>query len=160
MATRQAILSATCAQQVNGKMTGAADGTAAQKQAPTRQGKAQWKRGEEPLLNEAAEATAKTRKRTGTWMLSKQHAANHRATHRRQGSGADNHSAADLRRATDRQFSPSEDEMPQDQHRKKDQDQATEAHHSPARKNISGETLTKHGALNPVATNTATWRLG
>ncbi|KAL8616295.1 hypothetical protein ACOMHN_056238 [Nucella lapillus] len=119
MATRQAILSATCAQQVNGKMTGAADGTAAQKQAPTRQGKAQWKRGEEPLLNEAAEATAKTRKRTGTWMLSKQHAANHRATHRRQGSGADNHSAADLRRATDRQFSPSEDEMPQDQHRKK-----------------------------------------
>ncbi|KAL8587986.1 hypothetical protein ACOMHN_064669 [Nucella lapillus] len=46
--------------------------------APTRQGKAQWKRGEEPLLNEAAEATAKTRKRTGTWMLSKQHAANHR----------------------------------------------------------------------------------
>ncbi|KAL8602923.1 hypothetical protein ACOMHN_062618 [Nucella lapillus] len=50
--------------------------------------------------------------------------------------------------------------MPQDQHRKKDQDQATEAHHSPARKNISGETLAKHGALNPVATNTATWRLG
>ncbi|KAL8619140.1 hypothetical protein ACOMHN_019412 [Nucella lapillus] len=126
-------------------MTGAADGTAAQKQAPTRQGKAQWKRGEEPLLNEAAEATAKTRKRTGTWMLSKQHAANHRATHQRQGSGADNHSAADLRRATDRQFSPSEDEMPQDQHRKKDQDQATEAHHNPARKNNSGETLAKHG---------------
>ncbi|KAL8591906.1 hypothetical protein ACOMHN_039959 [Nucella lapillus] len=30
----------------------------------------------------------------------------------------------------------------------------------PGQENISGETLAKHGALNPVATNTATWRLG